>query len=65
MQFAQEHLRVLCGLYGKNAQLSFNTNLVAQSLDTKHVGVLKPFDNIRPYRLDMGKKLANPKGKDL
>jgi cytoplasmic iron level regulating protein YaaA (DUF328/UPF0246 family) len=64
MQFAQEHLRVLCGLYGKCTNFA-QQKVVAQSLDTKHVGVLKPFDNIRPYRLDMGKKLANPKGKDL
>ena len=28
-------------------------------------GCLKPFDLIRPYRLDMGTKLANPGGKDL
>jgi cytoplasmic iron level regulating protein YaaA (DUF328/UPF0246 family) len=43
MKFAQEHLRVLCGLYG----------------------VLQPFDQIKPYRLDMSKKLATAEGKNL
>jgi len=28
-------------------------------------GVLKPLDLIQPYRLEMGTKLANQKGKDL
>jgi cytoplasmic iron level regulating protein YaaA (DUF328/UPF0246 family) len=28
-------------------------------------GVLKPLDLMQPYRLEMGTKLANPKGKDL
>eukprot|EP00929_Paragymnodinium_shiwhaense_P117497 TRINITY_DN8815_c0_g1_i1.p1 TRINITY_DN8815_c0_g1~~TRINITY_DN8815_c0_g1_i1.p1 ORF type:complete len:268 (-),score=102.12 TRINITY_DN8815_c0_g1_i1:393-1196(-) len=28
-------------------------------------GVLKPFDAIRPYRLEMGSKLVNGRGKDL
>lgn len=28
-------------------------------------GLLKPLDLMRPYRLEMGTKLANPKGKDL
>lgn len=41
--FAQEHVRILSGLYG----------------------VLKPLDLIQPYRLEMGTKLANPRGKDL
>lgn len=42
MQFGQQHLRILCGLYG----------------------VLRPCDAIRPYRLDMSKKLRTSKGKD-
>lgn len=41
--FAQQHLRMLSGLYG----------------------LLKPLDLMQPYRLEMGTKLANPKGKDL
>ena len=41
--FAQEHLRILSGLYG----------------------VLRPFDCIRPYRLDMGTKLATADHADL
>jgi hypothetical protein len=41
--FAQQHLRILCGLYG----------------------VLKPLDLIQPYRLEMGARLANPRGTDL
>ncbi|MGC7560511.1 peroxide stress protein YaaA [Pasteurella sp. PK-2025] len=41
--FAQQHLRMLSGLYG----------------------LLKPLDFMQPYRLEMGTKLANPKGKDL
>lgn len=28
-------------------------------------GILKPFDSIREYRLEMGAKLQNPKGNDL
>lgn len=41
--FANEHLRMLSGLYG----------------------LLRPLDLMQPYRLEMGTKLANPKGKDL
>jgi hypothetical protein len=41
--FAQEHLRMLSGLYG----------------------VLRPLDLMQPYRLEMGTKLTNPRGKDL
>jgi cytoplasmic iron level regulating protein YaaA (DUF328/UPF0246 family) len=43
LAFAQEHLRILSGLYG----------------------LLRPLDTIQPYRLEMGVKLANPKGEDL
>ncbi|MFD1806860.1 peroxide stress protein YaaA [Pasteurella oralis] len=43
VQFAQQHLRMLSGLYG----------------------LLKPLDLMQPYRLEMGTKLANKKGKDL
>ena len=41
--FAQQHLRILSGLYG----------------------VLRPLDLMQPYRLEMGIRLENPKGKDL
>ncbi|MBN7817749.1 peroxide stress protein YaaA [Algoriphagus pacificus] len=41
--FAQNHLRILSGLYG----------------------LLKPLDLIQPYRLEMGTKLENKKGKNL
>lgn len=41
--FAQEHLRILSGLYG----------------------LLKPLDLIQPYRLEMGIRLENKKGKNL
>ena len=41
--FAQQHLRMLSGLYG----------------------VLRPLDLMQPYRLEMGIRLANAKGKDL
>lgn len=41
--FAQQHLRMLSGLYG----------------------VLRPLDLMQPYRLEMGIRLENPKGKDL
>lgn len=41
--FAQEHLRMLSGLYG----------------------LLRPLDLMQPYRLEMGTKLSNPRGKDL
>lgn len=42
-KFAQDHLRILSGLYG----------------------LLAPLDLIQPYRLEMGTRLANPRGKDL
>ncbi|MCL4138193.1 UNVERIFIED_CONTAM: hypothetical protein GTU68_025581 [Idotea baltica] len=41
--FAQQHLRILSGLYG----------------------LLKPLDLIQPYRLEMGTKLKNRRGKNL
>lgn len=41
--YAQDHLRILSGLYG----------------------LLKPLDLMQPYRLEMGTRLSNPKGKDL
>lgn len=41
--FAQQHLRILSGLYG----------------------LLRPLDLMQPYRLEMGTKLTNSKGKDL
>lgn len=43
LEFAQQHLRILSGLYG----------------------VLKPLDWMAPYRLEMGTKLKNERGKDL
>jgi len=41
--YAQQHLRILSGLYG----------------------LLKPLDLIQPYRLEMGTRFANPRGKNL
>jgi cytoplasmic iron level regulating protein YaaA (DUF328/UPF0246 family) len=41
--FAQDHVRILSGLYG----------------------LLRPLDLIHPYRLEMGTRLANPRGKNL
>lgn len=41
--FAQDHLRILSGLYG----------------------LLRPLDLIQPYRLEMGTRFANPRGRDL
>ncbi|NVK39835.1 MAG: peroxide stress protein YaaA [Oceanospirillaceae bacterium] len=43
LAFAQQHLRMLSGLYG----------------------LLKPLDLMQPYRLEMGTKLGNARGKDL
>ncbi len=43
LEFAQEHLRILSGLYG----------------------ILKPLDLMQPYRLEMGTKLQNSRGKNL
>lgn len=43
LAWAQQHLRILSGLYG----------------------ILKPLDLMQPYRLEMGTKLANERGKDL
>ncbi len=42
-EFAQNHLRMLSGLYG----------------------VLKPLDLMQPYRLEMGTRFENKRGKDL
>src|SRR5690606_13037781 len=42
-EFAQDHLRMLSGLYG----------------------ILRPLDLMQPYRLEMGTKLPNARGKDL
>ena len=43
LDWAQDHLAILSGLYG----------------------ILRPLDWMQPYRLEMGTKLANPRGKDL
>ena len=43
LSYAQDHLRILSGLYG----------------------VLRPMDAIQPYRLEMGTKMANSRGKSL
>ncbi|MCS6764907.1 MAG: peroxide stress protein YaaA [Candidatus Protistobacter heckmanni] len=43
LEFAQQHVRILSGLYG----------------------VLKPLDWMQPYRLEMGTRLPNARGKDL
>lgn len=43
LTWAQDHVRILSGLYG----------------------VLRPLDLIEPYRLEMGTRLENPRGKDL
>lgn len=43
MAWAQDHFRILSGLYG----------------------LLRPLDEIQPYRLEMGSRLQNPKGKNL
>lgn len=43
LAFAQQHLRILSGLYG----------------------VLRPLDLMQAYRLEMGTKLGNDRGKDL
>jgi cytoplasmic iron level regulating protein YaaA (DUF328/UPF0246 family) len=43
LYFAQDHLRILSGLYG----------------------LLRPLDLVQPYRLEMGTRLSNPRGKDL
>jgi cytoplasmic iron level regulating protein YaaA (DUF328/UPF0246 family) len=43
VRYAQDHLRILSGLYG----------------------VLRPLDGIQAYRLEMGSRLATPKGKNL
>jgi len=43
IDFAQQHLTILSGLYG----------------------LLRPLDLIQPYRLEMGTRLASPRGRDL
>ena len=43
LTYAQDHLRILSGLYG----------------------LLRPLDMIQPYRLEMGRRLSNPRGGDL
>lgn len=42
-EFAQQHLRILSGLYG----------------------ILRPLDLMQPYRLEMGTRFENKRGKDL
>lgn len=43
LEWAQQHLRILSGLYG----------------------LLRPLDLMQPYRLEMGSRLATPRGKNL
>lgn len=43
LHWAQDHVRILSGLYG----------------------VLRPFDLLQPYRLEMGTRLENERGRDL
>lgn len=43
LRWAQQHLRILSGLYG----------------------LLRPLDLMQAYRLEMGSRLANPRGKNL
>jgi uncharacterized protein len=43
LDWAQDHLRILSGLYG----------------------ILRPLDLMLPYRLEMGTRVGNPRGKDL
>ena len=43
LDYAQNHVRVLSGLYG----------------------LLRPLDLLQPYRLEMGTRFVNPRGKDL
>jgi cytoplasmic iron level regulating protein YaaA (DUF328/UPF0246 family) len=43
LAYAQDHVRILSGLYG----------------------LLRPLDRMHPYRLEMGTRLPNPRGKDL
>lgn len=43
LDWAQQHLGILSGLYG----------------------LLRPLDRLQPYRLEMGTRLPNPRGKDL
>lgn len=43
LRWAQDHVRILSGLYG----------------------VLRPLDTLQAYRLEMGTRLSNPRGKDL
>ena len=43
LDFAQQHVRILSGLYG----------------------VLRPLDLMQPYRLEMGTRLTNARGRDL
>lgn len=43
IEYAQQHLRILSGLYG----------------------LLRPLDLMQPYRLEMGVKLSNSRGKNL
>ncbi len=43
LDFLQDHLRILSGLYG----------------------LLRPLDLMQPYRLEMGRKIENPRGKNL
>ena len=55
---------------GMDARASFSTADFTRSQRTMRIlsglyGVLRPFDLMMPYRLEMGTKLVSPKGRDL
>lgn len=54
------------GLDAKSLSLSAQKHAVGHlRILSGLYGLLRPFDAIQAYRLEMGSKLANPKGKDL
>lgn len=67
LTYAQEHLVILCGLYGELPKLPASGFITLPTIEKKtgHAGVLRPLDLIQPYRLEMGQKFANERGKDL
>lgn len=63
LEYAQDHLRILCGLYGTSWLRCFA--IFTQTETPPTLGILRPLDLIQPYRLEMGQKFANSRGKDL
>jgi len=71
----QDNAKPACLMFSGDTYVGFDGETLAKTnleYANDHVaiisglyGLLRPMDLVRPFRLDMGTKLANPKGKDL